>query len=93
MAKAVALIAFAIGVLALAGNVQGHVEKDKLDVDPKNNSSLGVYGSVFCVTCNNGTENDWKPLGSMYNCLCDHVWVFFQLLQVLISFEKHTKIA
>ncbi|KAH7842634.1 hypothetical protein Vadar_007576 [Vaccinium darrowii] len=60
MAKAVALIAFALVVLALAGNVQAHVKKD---VDQKNNSSLGVYGSVFCVTCNNGTENDWKPLG------------------------------
>ncbi|KAH7844836.1 hypothetical protein Vadar_032216 [Vaccinium darrowii] len=63
MAKAIPLIAFAISILALASNVQGHVKKDKLNVHPKNNSSLWVHGSVSCVTCkNNGYDNIWKPL-------------------------------
>ncbi|KAI8557854.1 hypothetical protein RHMOL_Rhmol04G0043200 [Rhododendron molle] len=65
MAKAVALIAFALGVLAIAGNVQAgfdnpgkFTKKDKFDVYDTNRFS--VEGKV-------NSESDFKPLGRMYN--------------------------
>ncbi|XP_058211152.1 anther-specific protein LAT52-like [Rhododendron vialii] len=70
MAKAVALIAFALGVLAIAGNVQAgfdnsgkFVKENKFYVDSTNKFS--VEGKVLCATCNVNSGTDFQPLGKV----------------------------
>ncbi|KAF7146359.1 hypothetical protein RHSIM_Rhsim04G0025700 [Rhododendron simsii] len=69
MAKAVALIAFALGVLAIAGSVQGYVDnsgkfikQDKFDVDYRNKSSVESILEVVCATCKLNSKTDFKAL-------------------------------
>ncbi|KAE9456356.1 hypothetical protein C3L33_11730, partial [Rhododendron williamsianum] len=70
MAKAVALIAFALGLLAIAGNVQGFytsdgkfVKENKFDLDPRTNR-FSVEGNFFCATCKVISETDIQRLGT-----------------------------
>ncbi|KAI8557859.1 hypothetical protein RHMOL_Rhmol04G0043500 [Rhododendron molle] len=73
MAKAVALIAFALGVLAISGNAQSYTTDDtlkspnKFDVNYTNAqgyvNKFSVEGNVFCATCKVNSETDGDTLG------------------------------
>ncbi|KAE9456357.1 hypothetical protein C3L33_11731, partial [Rhododendron williamsianum] len=67
MAKTVALIAFALGLLAIAGSVQGiidnsgkFIKEDKFDVDYRNRSSVESIRAVVCATCKLNSKTDFK---------------------------------
>ncbi|KAI8557865.1 hypothetical protein RHMOL_Rhmol04G0044100 [Rhododendron molle] len=73
MAKAVALVAFALGVLAISGNAQSYTTDDtlkspnKFDVNYTNAqgyvNKFSVEGNVLCVTCKLNSETDADTLG------------------------------
>ncbi|KAI8557857.1 hypothetical protein RHMOL_Rhmol04G0043400 [Rhododendron molle] len=62
MAKAVALIAFALGVLAIAGNVQGYTFIKAEDVDPTNKPMIQSIKEVVCATCKLNSKTDFEEL-------------------------------
>ncbi|KAE9456354.1 hypothetical protein C3L33_11732, partial [Rhododendron williamsianum] len=72
MAKAVALIAFALGLLAISGNAQYTSDStlkspNKFDVNYTNAqgyvNKLSVEGDVLCATCKLNSETDADTLG------------------------------
>ncbi|KAG5551333.1 hypothetical protein RHGRI_009671 [Rhododendron griersonianum] len=62
MAKAVALIAFALGLLAIAGNVQGYTFIKAEDVDPTNKPMIQSIDEVVCATCKLNFKTDFEVL-------------------------------
>ncbi|KAF7144580.1 hypothetical protein RHSIM_Rhsim04G0026000 [Rhododendron simsii] len=73
MAKAVALIAFALGLLAISGNAQWYTSDitlkspNKFDVNYTNAqgyvNKFSVEGDVLCATCKLNSETDADQLG------------------------------
>ncbi|KAH7843101.1 hypothetical protein Vadar_012614 [Vaccinium darrowii] len=62
MAKAVALIALALGILAMAGHVQGYI--NPYYGDPTNKTA--VDGHVSCATCIANSEADIEGLTKLF---------------------------